>query len=118
MDDETLTLIIKATRLSLRLADDMQRMLMIGAENTIADEIAGFLGDALFRFIGEDPEMCDNFYESETIKLLKSEMPDGDVAREIMNRQAKLPAPNVNRPDPREAYAKNGGYIFRKDGSI
>ena len=49
---EALLLVIKATRTAMRMAEDMQRM-VLGKGETTADQIAGYLEDALLIISGE-----------------------------------------------------------------
>ena len=109
MNEEMVLAIVKATRLTLRMAEDMQNLMASKTKDTVADQVAGYLGDVLFDLLGEDPETCENFEETETMKLLKSEMPDEDVAKEFMVKQ---PKPNLDRPDMRTSFAANGGYLY------
>lgn len=113
MNYDVLLQIVKATRLSAKLADALQGVMPSSPKRTIADDIYGFLADALYAISGENAHDSDNFGMTIVSKLIMSDMSDGDVAKQIMKSSAvQIPAPNlVTREETRKLYEQNGGYL-------
>ena len=121
---EALLLVIKATRTAMRMAEDMQRM-VLGKGETTADQIAGYLEDALLIISGEqqrDGKMMD-LDNSETERLLTSDLLDDDsvagwffmmnsIREKHLATKEELPKPQtMSKEDMRDLYQKNGGYM-------
>lgn len=121
---EALLLVIKATRAAMRMAEDMQRM-VLGKGETTADQIAGYLEDALLIISGEqqpDGKMMD-LDNSETERLLTSDLLDDDsvagwffmmnsIREKHLAPKEGLPKPQtMSKEDMRDLYQKNGGYM-------
>ena len=121
---EALLLVIKATRTAMRMAEDMQRM-VLGKGETTADQIAGYLEDALLIISGEqqpDGKMMD-LDNSETERLLTSDLLDDDsvagwffmmnsIRKKHLAPKEELPKPQtMSKEDMRSLYQKNGGYM-------
>lgn len=129
---DALVRVVKAARLSLKMADAMQLFMIDKRPWTVADEISGHLKDALFIILGEHALHEKSFDESMTMRLLTSDMSDGAVADYIIMMQniqkhiePELAAPNiVQQPKPqimsKEEFRKlkdqNGGYCYTPEG--
>lgn len=121
---DALLRVVKATRMSMRMAECMKGLLADENAWTTADMIAGFLKDALFCIAGEELTVGENFLEnSMTMRLLTGDMDDESVTDwfimmdNIRNRHLKpqgeeLPKPQtMSKEDMRSLYQKNGGYM-------
>lgn len=124
---DALLRVVKATRMTMKMAEDMQKLLLDKNSRTFADEIAGFLKDALFITIGETE--TKNFDDSMTMRLLTSDMSDGAVADYIimMHKLRKHIEPEeVQQPKPQIAskesmqrmYVQSGGYQYTPEGEF
>ena len=111
MTRDVILRIVKATRMAIWLAEDMQKLLVERNRQTWADEIAGQLADALFLISGEKLEPKQDFIkDSKTMRLLKSIRSDSVVADEFL-QMANQPAPNTIETEAFNAlYERNGGY--------
>lgn len=124
---DALMRVVKATRMSMNLAEAIQRLMLDKSSRTFADEIAGFLKDALFITIGESE--TKNFDDSMTMRLLTSDMSDGAVADYIimMNKIRKhIDTEEVQQPKPQtmskesvqRMYVQSGGYQYTPEGEF
>lgn len=75
--------LVKAARMSLKLAEDMRALMEDSHQRSTADEIAGLLTDALYDLSGEQQGVGDAFDESETMRLLTGCFCDAEVARRL-----------------------------------
>lgn len=109
--------LVKVTRKSLKLADDVNNLLIIRTHTTVADNISGQLLDVLFYLSGEKLGYKQNFLTDASVcKLLKSNMTDDDVTDEIIslaekNRPDQTPE-IFSREEMKEQFSVNGGYMF------
>lgn len=112
MNKDALLRVIKATRMSLRLAEDTRKLLINEKAQTVPDCIAGFLTDALFYFCGERLTSKQDFNrDSQTMKLLTSDLSDGEVTDKFL-AMVQQPKPTlISKEEFRELYEKNGGYM-------
>lgn len=124
---DALMRIVKATRMSISLAEAIQRLMLDKSSRTFADEIAGFLKDALFITIGESE--TKNFNDSMTTRLLTSDMSDCAVADYIimMNKirkhteteEVKQPKPQIaSKESMQRMYVQSGGYQYTPEGEF
>jgi hypothetical protein len=117
--------LVRAARMSLRLADDMKKLTENGNGLTVADNISGELNDALSLIVGErlSPEQ-DYLKDSFVLRFLKSNMGDGQVmqafcaaiawdeARGAEGEEVRQPAPVITeRRRMRQMVRENGGYL-------
>lgn len=116
MNKDALVRVVKATRMSARLAETMRGTLLDTKATTVADEIYGFLFDALQYMIGDG--FPDNISTSDLYWMIHSEaMCDGDVAdkvwKMILDRREEYTAkpPIVTTVEMLELFKKNGGYM-------
>ena len=120
---DALLCVVKAARASIRLAKNMNKLMVDGKCWSWADEIAGQLADALFEISGEKLESGQDFFkDSATMMVLTGDMSDEGVTDwfimkdRIRNRldgkaEVHMPKPNVMSPEKvKELYQKNGGY--------
>lgn len=114
MNYEMLLGVVKATRISARLAENLQGILPASQKGTLADDVFGLLADVLYKFGGERLAAVDSFDMSETSKLLKSELSDEEVVQRFMDMPyVIMPKPNlVSREEFEKNYSENGGYKF------
>lgn len=114
--------IVKAARMAMRLADDLHPILMEKHGQTWADEIWGQLADALFIMSNEKLAPGQNFNESNTMLMLKSDNSDGAVADwfimmdKIRKRVSELeevqqPKPQIMEADEVEKLRKQNGGV-------
>ena len=113
---DTLLWVIKAARAANRLAQDTKALLMDKNGWTVSDEIAGFLNEALFNMIGEKLEPNQDFtQDSITMLLIRSNLPDGAVADEVMQLHEEhahqQPKPNLLPKEELQAMAARNGYV-------
>ncbi len=109
IDKDILLNLIKATRMSLRLAKDT-RTLLLDQKGcwTVSDQISGFLTDALYAISGEriTPEQ-DFWKHSKTMKLLLDDTSDEEATERLMalwdEWHPKQPAPVLMTREQREA---------------
>lgn len=120
---DALTQVVKATRMSMRMAETMQKLLPEKNCVTVADEIVGMLQDALFYLCGDENK--GSFEDTKTVKLLKGELSDNAVADTLMmfskvnariagtkNAETVQPKPNTIEPqDWMKIWEENGGYM-------
>ena len=121
--------VVKATRMSVRMAKDLQA-LMVDKTRTWADEVSGLLADALFEISGEELTPEKSFNESVAMMMLKSDMSDASVADGIMlkNRiqNMHLKQDEVQQPKPQtiskeefqRMYVQSGGYQYTPEGEF
>ena len=108
--------VVKAARMADKLAQDTKALLMDRNGWTVADEISGFLDDALFNMIGEKLEPGQDFAnDSVTMMLIRSKLSDAEVTDEFISiaeeNKPKLPKPNlVSRDEFNAMVRKFGGY--------
>lgn len=112
--------VVKAARMALRLAEDTQKLFVDKAPWSVADEIAGQLADALFKF---SHDKAERFSDSTTMRLLKGDLNDGAVTdwflmmyrideRRNKQEEPEQPAPNViSKEELQDLYKNNGGYV-------
>lgn len=112
---DALLRVIKAARMSIALADDMRKLLVNEHGCTVADEISGFLNDALFYFCGERLTSDQDFkHDSATMQLLTSSLSDEDVLDEFIQiyETTWMPAPQLmEKEEFRKLFKVNGGYM-------
>lgn len=124
---DALMRVVKATRMSMSLAEAIQRLMLDKSSRTFADEIAGFLKDALFITIGESE--TKNFDDSMTMRLLTSDMSDGAVAdyiimmhkirKHIDPEEVQQPKPQImNKESVQRMYVQSGGYQYTPEGEF
>lgn len=114
---DALLRVVKAARLSLRMAEDMKNLLVCHNSRTIPDDISGQLCDALFYMCHEKLESSQDFIrDSETMKLLKSRMSDVDVTDALIQLEKKnaihVPC-TFSREEFNANYEKVGGYRYQ-----
>ena len=114
---DALLRVVKAARLSLRMAEDMKNLLVCCNSRTIPDDISGQLCDALFYMCHEKLESSQDFIrDSETMKLLKSRMSDGDVTDALIQLEKKnsihIPC-TFSQEEFNANYEKVGGYRYQ-----
>lgn len=113
---DALMRVVKASRAAMRLAEDMNR-LMVDKAATWADEISWQLSDALGMFCGEILNMEDDFLEdSRTVSLLKDDqLSDGEVTDALIKlyveNYPKTCVRMVNREEMRKQAAAGYGYM-------
>ena len=119
-----LLLVIKAARTAMRMAEDMRRVIL-GKGETVADQIAGYLEDALLIISGEQQQVGKtlNPDSSETKRLLTSDLLDdssvvgwfcmmNSIREKHLAPKEELPKPQrMSKEDMRDLYQKNGGYM-------
>lgn len=109
--------VIKATRMSLSMADDMRKLMVNPKGRTFADVIAGFLSDAVFTFCGEKLRIGQDFFDSRTMKILTDKRAGDDEAlREIMriyrDNHPEQPKPHfTDREEMKKQAAQGCGYM-------
>lgn len=115
---DALLRVVKAARLSLRLAEDMRCLLVSRGSRTVPDDISGQLCDALFDMCHERIDSSKDFIrDTETMRLLTGRMGDSDVADAFIQMAERN---SIHQPEPhtfsREEfnanYEKVGGYRF------
>lgn len=117
MSRDALMRVVKACRMSVRLADDTKKLLFDKTNWTIADEIGGFLCDALFEYSGEQLVAGQDFTrDSQTYKLLTANLSDDEVTDRLMamarENEVKQPKPNFISRDEFATMVNRGyGYI-------
>lgn len=121
---EVLLRIVKATRASMRMAEDMRALLVRNNGSTCADEIYGHLVDAVFLISGEVLRPGQSFDDSNTVRILKSDMDDRSCAdwflmmdkiRKHIGEPEEVWQPVPQTIDPEELAKlrkQNGGYGF------
>lgn len=108
LNNDVMVSLVKATRKSLTLAENT-RLIMSGRKGwSVADEIAGFMTDALYAISGEQLEKDQDFWKhSKTMKLLLGELSDEKVAEVFLQmaeeNKLKMPAPILMTKEEREA---------------
>jgi len=117
---DALLRVVKATRLAYRFAGDLQKALYMSEKPwTVPDEIAGELIVAMFLMSGEKQGVDDDFIDSETIQLLKSNLSDGEVTDRLitMHDGIRQPAPNTISKEALDVlHSVNGGYKYTPEG--
>ena len=119
---DALLRVVKAARTADRLAQDMKKLLVDENRWTWADEIAGFLKDALFLISGEKlPTEADFEKDSKVVGLLRGFESDTMVASDIMKmaeeNAPKMPKPNLMGQKEFQAMVKRyGGYSATPEG--
>lgn len=127
---DALLRVVKATRLSMRLAQDISKLFMDKAPWSVADEIYGRLEEALFMISGEKLGSGKSIDDSMAKRLLTGDLDDGTVAdwfimmdkidkriRGITPVDVKIPEPQIMNPEKtKKLYEKNGGYRATPEG--
>lgn len=120
---DTVLWVVKAARMSVKLAEDFRPLLADPVSTTVPDMIADFLKDALSNMAGERLTMYQDFDEDSMIpKLLRSDKHDGDIADIIIamdkgNSHPEMPKPNlVSRDEFFKLLNKYGGYKATPEG--
>lgn len=121
---DALLRIVKATRMSMALAETLQNLVVGKGRSTWADEIAGFLKDAVFMMSKEELPSGKSYDDSMTNRILTGDLDDADVTDWILwknriydrvnpdGKAVQQPAPNIMKPeDMQKLYRKNGGYL-------
>ena len=121
----TLTQIVAAARMSMKLAEAIEMLLVDKNAMSIADEISATLQDALFEISKETLDAKKNFAtDSMTMRLLNGDMSNGAVADFFFmmdkirrnhlapqEEEVKQPAPQtMSKEEFRRMYVQNGGY--------
>ena len=122
---DALLQVVKAARAAMRLAEDVRPVLIDPRNETRADRIAWHLMEALFLMSDETLTAGQDFSkDSNTMRILKSDMDDGacadwfimmDKIRKRVNEpeEVRQPAPQIMEPQQIEQLRKeNGGYSF------
>ena len=127
---DALLRVVKGTRMSLRLAENMKALLINKKSGTWADEISGQLSDAVFTMIDEKLHVGQTFEDSMTMRILNGDMSDGAVTDWIMTmdrvrRRHLNPAPaedeqpsaphTISKERLNELYEQNGGYRYTQE---
>lgn len=109
---DALLRVVKATRLSLKTAEILSMLYSFDNGESYCDTVSGLLVDALSCIGREELEVGENFLEnSKILKLLQSNMSDGEVMNEIA-KMAEFPAPQtMERNEVEKLYRENGGYM-------
>ena len=123
---DALLRVVKAARMSMKMADNMRPLLVNTKGQTWADEISGQLIDSLFILSGETLKPGQGFYESNTMLMLNSDNSDGTVADWFImmdkirkrisepEQEVQQPAPQVMSPkEVEKLHQENGGYQYR-----
>lgn len=123
---DALLRVVKAARLSMKLAKDTQQMLFEKGSWTVSDEIAGQLASALFVVSCEKLDAGKDFNEdSMTMRLLKGELDDETVTdwfimMEKIDKRLhsnEQPTPQIrSKEETADLYKKNGGYRCTPEG--
>ena len=119
---DALLRVVKAARTADRLAQDMKKLLVDENRWTWADEIAGFLKDALFLISGEKlPLEADFEKDSKVVGLLRGFESDTMVVSDIMQmaeeNAPKMPKPSLmGQKDFRAMVKRYGGYSATPEG--
>ncbi len=115
MNKDALLRVVKAARMSLKLAEDTKKLLVNERQQTWADEIAGLLSDALFHFSGDYIGPKQDFErDSRTMNLLRSNLSDGAVTEEFI-AMVQQPRPVFTSPEEfKDLYHRNGGYMVQE----
>ena len=125
MKRDALVRVVKAARLSIKMAEAMDAFMIDKNVWTLADEISAHLKDALFTILGEVE--VNNFNDTMTMRLLTSDMSDEAVADYIImmhNIRKHIGSDEVQQPKPqimsKEEFRKmkdqNGGYCYTPEG--
>ena len=114
---DALLQVVKATRMTIRLAENTKRLLTYENGWTVVDEIAGLMSDVLFKISGETLSPWEDFgSDSATMKLLRSKGSDEEVANAFIqlhrkNSHCTQPNPHtMEQEDFDELVRRNGGY--------
>ena len=114
--------LVKAARMSDRLAQDTKALLLRKEEWTVADEISGFLADVLFEISGERLLCNQDFMnDSQTMTLIRSDLSDNEVAdrfEETFRSIENHPPVLMEREQMRNLVKKNGGYMYTPEGEF
>ena len=123
INKDALLRVVKAARMSMKLAEDMRPLLINAKGQTWADEISGQLIDSLFILSRETLKPGQSFYESNTMLMLNSENSDGTVTDWFImmdkirkhisepEQEVQQPAPQIMNPDEIDELRKtSGGY--------
>lgn len=116
---DALLRVVKATRASLRLTEDVRKALNLGKSRSVLDDISGALTDALFILCRERLRSDQNFLkDSEVYALLTCAYSDVDVTESLINyywtpERPVQPKPHFIDQKKMEEQAKAGcGYKF------
>lgn len=115
--------IVKATRMAMKLADDLHPILMEKHGQTWADEIWGQLADALFIMSNEKLTPGQNFNESNTMRMLKSDNSDGAVTdwfimMDKIRKRVSEPEPEIKQPAPQIMEANEVDKLRKQNGGV
>lgn len=123
---DALLRIVKAARAAIGVSETLNKLLVERKAWTWADEIYGNLSDALFIMSGETLTPQQEFFnDSQTIRLLKSDMSDGAVAdwfimMDKLNHRIndiQQPEPNISNKEDLERLSKQvGAYQHKPEG--
>ena len=120
---DALMRVIKATRLSMKLAEDTQKLFAEKGITSVADIIAGDLADSIFIISNEHLAQVGDFSDSQTMKILKSDL-DEETAAELFEIRSRVydsvfkgkeepeqPKPHTfEKTDFTKLYEQFGGY--------
>lgn len=121
IERDALLRIVKATRMAMRLAENIQKLFVDQAPWSVADEIAGQLADALFMMNCDSAERP--FADSMTMRLLKGDLNDEAVTdwflmmvridqRRHQHEESAMPEPQtMSKEEVRAMHETNGGYM-------
>lgn len=115
---DALLQVVKATRMTIAIADSMKGILTTKSGWTLADEAEGLLSDVLFKLCGETLRPWEDFEnDSATMKLLRSNKTDEEVTNAFLllyRANSHCPQPKPNTIDWnmfKDLYKTNGGYM-------
>jgi len=118
---DALLRVVKAARVSMKVAETLNQLSLEKKSWTWADEIVGGLADALFMMAGETLTPKQDFFDdSQTIRLLKSDMSDGAVTdwfcmmerlnkRTARTEEIEQPKPHIFSAEEVERMSKQPG---------
>lgn len=119
---DALLRVVKAARVSMKVAETLNQLSLEKKSWTWADEIVGNLADALFMIAGETLTPQQDFFDdSNTVRLLKSDMSDEAVTDWffMMDRLNKRTAgaEEVEQPKPHIFNAEEVERMSKQTGS-
>ncbi len=116
---EFLLSLVTGTRMALRIRDRLIQALPESRSRKKADELSAHLVETLFAFTGEKLRPDQEFpKDSETMKLLRSSLPDEEAAEAFLSLRnpAQPPPHTMERKEILSLYRKNGGYMSGGEG--
>lgn len=120
---DVMLLIVKAARASQGLSDCMKKIMLGCSGLTLADEIAGYLSEALYESCGEKIENDQDFLnDSQTMKFLTDPaLSDGEVTAALVgmyrSNHPEQPKPHfIDREEMRKQAEAGCGYMAPEGG--